>query len=176
MRSWRLHRLRLYRFEPVRLAETMNDAVAGKATRAGMDRSPGARVMEGSSEYVLVEGTGATFDALRDVLRERRLPVVEEDPWRRRLAFRPGRAEHGGQIKALCAIFDVGHGLSKLVVVCVDETDGSVVAPDDSLPGLFMQVEHTLHSTWGWTRGFALPPAVRAEKALHAERGSGESN
>jgi hypothetical protein len=128
-----------------------------KHTQAGIDSYRDVTVREGSSEYVFVEETGATFEALREVVRERQLPVVEEDPWHRRLSFRLGRSEHGGQIRALCAILDVGHGLSKLVVVCVNEKDGSVVAPDGSLPPLFMQIEHTLHTRWGWTRGFALP-------------------
>jgi hypothetical protein len=115
-------------------------------------------MMEGSSEYIVVEGAEATFEALRDVVRERRLSVVEDDPPHRRLAFRLNHAQDGAQIKALCAILDLGHGLSKLVVVCFDEADGSVVAPDASLNGLFIHVEHTLHTASGKQRVLADTP------------------
>jgi hypothetical protein len=126
--------------------------------------------MEASSEYVVVAGPGAAFEALMDVVIERQLAVVEEDGLHRRLAFRLG-GPPGGQIKALCAILDIGYGFSKLVVVCVDEADGCVVAPDGSLAGLFMQVEHTLHTMWGNRNGVALPPTVEVEPMLNTEEG-----
>ena len=127
--------------------------------------------MEGSSEYMVVARPGAAFEALREVVLERQLALVEEDVPYRRLAFRLGRPQDG-QIKALCTILDVGDGFSKLVVVCVDEADGSVVAPDASLTGLFIQVEHTLHTAWGNRRGVALPPVIEFERRLHIEKGA----
>jgi len=114
--------------------------------------------MEGASEYIVVAGAGATFEALRDAVLEWELPIVEDDPRHRRLAFRLDRAHESAQTKALCATLDAGRGLSKIVVVCVDADDGSVVAPDAFLEGLFMQVEHTLHTTSGGHRAVALPP------------------
>jgi hypothetical protein len=112
------------------------------------------------SEYIVVRRAGATFEALREAVRERRLSVLEDDPRHLRLAFRLDGPQEGRQIKALCAILDVGQGLSKIVVVCVDEADGSVVAPDGSLQGLFMQVEHTLH-TKRRTREVFAPPRLQ---------------
>jgi hypothetical protein len=106
-------------------------------------------MMKGSSEYVVMEGGEATFEALRDVVRERGLSVLEDDPQHLRLAFRLDQSQEGEQMKALCAILDFGHGPSKIVVVCVDEADGSVVSPDASLDGLFIHIEHKLHTTRG---------------------------
>jgi hypothetical protein len=114
-------------------------------------------VMKGAREYIVVAGVDRTFEALREAVRQRNLSIAEEDPRHRRLAFRLDRPHEGELIKALCTILDVGHGLSKMVVVCVDDADGSVVAPDASLDGLFIQVEHTLHVAKGKRMGFALP-------------------
>jgi hypothetical protein len=129
----------------------------------GSNKLPGRREMEGASEYVVVEGTRATFEALREAVHERGLSVVEDDPRHLRLAFRLEGSQESGQVKALCAILDAGHGLSKLVVVCIDEAHGTVAAPDDSLTSLFIQVEHTLHTPRGKRMGFALPPLIQAE-------------
>jgi hypothetical protein len=141
------------------------------AMEAMQERLPGrGATMEGASEYVFVAEPGAAFGALRAVVLERRLAVLPEDALDRRLAFRPaGPAD--AQITALCAILDVGHGLSKLVVVCVDEADGSVVAPDPSFSGLFMHVEHTLHTAWGNRNGVALPPVIEVEQRFETEEG-----
>jgi hypothetical protein len=114
-------------------------------------------MMEGASEYVLVARTGVTFDALREAVGARGLPIVEDDARHRRLAFRLDRPRESGQTVALCAILDAGHGLSKIVVVCIDD-QGGVVAPDPSLQGLFIQVEHTVHTVRGTQRVVALPP------------------
>lgn len=105
--------------------------------------------MEGASEYVVVGGATATFEALREVVGQRPLSVVEEDLRHRRLAVRFDEPQGGGQIKVLCAILDIGHGLSKLVAVCVDEANGSVMAPDATLTSLFIQVEHALQTVSG---------------------------
>jgi hypothetical protein len=43
-------------------------------------------------------------------------------------------------------------------VVCIDEVDGAVAAPDASLQGLFMQIEHTLHTASGMRSILPLPP------------------
>jgi hypothetical protein len=115
-------------------------------------------MMKGSSEYIVMEGAKATFEALRDVVRERGLSLLEDDPRHLRLAFRLDQSREGEQIKALCAILDLGHGFSKIVVVCVDEADGRVVSPDASLDGLFIHIEHTLHTTRGKQREFSHPP------------------
>jgi len=114
--------------------------------------------MEGASEYIVVAGTGAAFEALKAAVRERELPIVEDDPRHRRLAFRLGQPHESGQVNALCAILDAGHGLTKIVVVCIDVRDGNVVAPDASLEGLFMEVEHTLHVTNKRQRAVVLSP------------------
>lgn len=111
------------------------------------------------SEYIIVNGAAATFEALRDAVHERQLPVVEEDPQHLRLAFRLGVPHESAQIKAECSVIDLEHGLSEVVVVCTDEADGSVVAPDASLPSLFMQVEHELHTATGMRPVVTLPPA-----------------
>jgi hypothetical protein len=103
-------------------------------------------MMKGSSEYLVMEGAEATFEALIDEVRERELSVLEDDPRHLRLALRLDQSHEGEQIKALCAILDLGDGSSKIVVVCVDEADGSVVSPDASLDGLFVHIEHTLHT------------------------------
>jgi hypothetical protein len=119
--------------------------------------------MTGASEYIVVAGVAATFEALRESVRERNLSVVEEDPRHLRLAFLLDQPAAAEAIKALCAVLDVGHGLSKMVVVCLDEVSGSVVAPDASLDGLFFQVEHTLHTASGKCMGFVLPPLAQVE-------------
>jgi hypothetical protein len=119
--------------------------------------------MKGASEYIVVAGVTATFEALRRAVRERNLSTIEEDPRHLRLAFRLDQPAEGEVTKALCAVLDVGHGLSKMVVVCLDEVDGSVVAPDASLAGLFIQVEHALHTASGKRTGFALPPLTEVE-------------
>jgi hypothetical protein len=113
--------------------------------------------MKGSSEYIVMEGAEATFEAVREVVRERGLSVLGDDRRHLRLAFRLDQSDEGERIKALCAILDIGHGHSKIVVVCVDEADGSVVSPDGSLDRLFMHIEHTLHATRGKQEEFALP-------------------
>jgi hypothetical protein len=105
--------------------------------------------MKGASEYIVVAGVTATFDALREAVRERNLSTIEEDARHLRLAFRLDQPAEGEVTKALCAVLDVGHGLSKMVVVCVDEVAGSVIAPDAALDGLFIQVEHRLHTASG---------------------------
>jgi hypothetical protein len=126
-------------------------------------------IVQGASEYIVAASPGATFEALREVLDERRLKVVEEDSRHLRLAFQLDRPQAGGQIEARCDTLSVVHGLSKLVVVCVDKADGSIVAPDASLTSLFIQVEHILHAArerqWGsplpstgQQTAFALPP------------------
>jgi hypothetical protein len=120
-------------------------------------------VSTGSSEYIVVAGVTDTFEALRDAVRERNVSTIEEDARHLRLAFRLDQPAKGEVTKALCAVLDVGHGLSKMVVVCVDEVDGSVLAPDASLDGLFIQVEHTLHTAGGKRMGFALPPLTHVE-------------
>lgn len=103
--------------------------------------------MEGASEYVFVGGPRATFDALSDVVGQRRLSVVEEDPRHRRLAVLLHEPHQNGRpIKALCTSIDLGHGLSKLVALCVDEASGDVVTPGATLMSLFIEVEHALHS------------------------------
>jgi hypothetical protein len=114
-------------------------------------------MMEGASEYVVVAGTGATFDALGEAVRTRGLSIVEDDARHRRLAFRLDQPPRSGQIVALCAVLDAGHGLSKIVVVCLDD-QGGVAAPEPSLQGVFMQVEHTLHTVKGAQRVVTLPP------------------
>jgi hypothetical protein len=119
--------------------------------------------VRGASEYIVVAGVGPTFSALRGAVRERLLSVVEEDPRQLRLAFRLDHPQEGEVVKALCTVVDIGHGLSKLVVVCVDEADDRAVAPDAFLNGLFIQVEHTLHAAQGQWTGFALPPAIPVE-------------
>jgi hypothetical protein len=119
--------------------------------------------MKGASEYIVVAGVTATFEALREALRHRNLSMIDEDPRHLRLAFRLDQPAEGEVTKALCAVLDAGHGLSKMVVVCVDEVDGSVLAPDASLDGLFIQVEHTLHTAGGKRMGLALPPLTQVE-------------
>jgi hypothetical protein len=119
--------------------------------------------MKGASEYIFVAGVATTFDALRKAVLERNLPVIEEDPRHLRLAFRLDQPAGAEVTKALCAVLDVGHGLSKMVVVCVDEMDGGVIAPESSLDGLFIQVEHTLHTAGGKRTAFALPPLTKVE-------------
>jgi len=114
--------------------------------------------MEGASEYVVVAGPGATFEALREAVLDRELPILEDDPRHRRLAVRLAQPHESEQFKALCAILDGGHGLTKIVVVCVDQ-DGGVVPLDPSLQSLFMRVEHTLHTASGGRRAVALPPS-----------------
>jgi hypothetical protein len=126
-------------------------------------------VITGSSEYIVVAGVTATFDALSEAVRERNLSTIEEDPRHLRLAFRLDRPAEGEVTKALCAVLDAGHGLSKMVVVCVDEVDGSVVAPDAALDGLFIHVEHMLHTARGKRMGVALPPLVQVG-TMHAAR------
>jgi hypothetical protein len=117
--------------------------------------------VKGASEYIVVAGVGPTFSALRGAVRERLLSVVEEDPRQLRLAFRLDHPQEGEVVKALCTVVDIGHGLSKLVVVCVDEADDRAVAPDAFLNGLFIQVEHTLHTARGERMGVALPPLIK---------------
>jgi hypothetical protein len=112
--------------------------------------------MEGASEYVVLAGADATFEALREAVLVRGLRVVENDPLHRRLAFRLAQPHEGEQTKALCAILDGGRGLTKIVVVCVD-LGGGVAPLDPSLQGLFMQVEHILHTASGGRRAVALP-------------------
>jgi hypothetical protein len=34
-----------------------------------------------------------------------------------------------------------------------------------------MEVEHTLHTAWGWTRGFARPPVPQVEQTPHTDIG-----
>lgn len=114
--------------------------------------------MEGAYEYIVVERPEAAFEALRRCVCDRQLPIVEDDPRHRRLAFKVGDPDAPREIKALCAVLDAGHGLSKLVVVCFDESNGSLVAPDLALSGLFMQVEHELHALVARRGGFSLPP------------------
>jgi len=112
----------------------------------------------GSSEYVVVEGPCVTFEALRAVLDQRCLTVVEEDQGHLRLAFRFSDPHSSVRTRALCHVFDVGHGLAKLEVACIDERDGRLVAPDPSLTGLFMQLEHSLHAASGEQGRCVLPP------------------
>ena len=114
--------------------------------------------MEGAYEYIVVGRPEATFEALRDSVDDRNLPIVEDDPRHLRLAFRVGNPDLPREVKALCAVLDAGHGLSKIVIVCLDESDGNLVAPDLVLSGLFMQVEHELHASAQRHGGFSLPP------------------
>jgi hypothetical protein len=115
--------------------------------------------MEGSSEYILVAGPAAAFKALREAVDGRGLTVVEDDPRHSRLAFQVDNPRASGRIKALCSVLDAGQGLSKLVVVCFDESDdGRLVDPELALSGLFMQVEHELHTRHGRRGTVALPP------------------
>jgi hypothetical protein len=116
--------------------------------------------MDAASEYIVVQGAEATFEALRDAVYERQLPVVEEDRRQLRLVFRLDVPHEQAKITAECTVLDVEHGLSELVVVCRDETDGRVVAPDAVLTGLFIQVEHTLHTATGTRKVIALPPVL----------------
>ena len=106
-------------------------------------------MVENSVEYVVAAEAVATYEALSAVVRERQLTVVETDARHLRVSFQPATAGRSGDTKALCAVLDVGHGLSKVVAVCFDETDGSVVAPDGSLTGLFAQVERRLRGEIG---------------------------
>jgi hypothetical protein len=115
-------------------------------------------MMDGTSEYIVVNGVEATFEALRDAVHQRQLPVVEEDPQHLRLAFRLNVPHERVKTKVECAVIDVEHGLSELVVVCTDEVAGEVVAPDASLTALFMQVEHTLHTSTTRQKVVRLPP------------------
>ena len=96
--------------------------------------------MEGAYEYIVVGRPEPAFEALRDALCDRELPIVEDDDRHLRLAFTVGNPDVPREIKALCAVLDAGHGLSKIVIVCFDELNGNLVAPDLALSGLFMQV------------------------------------
>jgi hypothetical protein len=99
-------------------------------------------MMEGARECIVAARVDATFEVLREAVRERKLPMVEEDQRHLRLTFRLDQPHEGRPVRALCAVLDIGHGRSKVVVVCVDDVDGSVVAPDASVDGLLAQVEH----------------------------------
>jgi hypothetical protein len=133
----------------------------------------GAFASNGAFEYMVEQGAGATFEALKDALGERRLPVLE-DSRHLRLSFRLDRPQAGGQVKALCAVLEVGQRLSKVVVVCIDEADGSVVAPDASLSGLFSQVERTLHPARARQAALASPGPIEPEHVLLRRTGDGE--
>jgi hypothetical protein len=97
---------------------------------------------EGARECVVAARVDATFEALRDAVRERKLSLVEEDQRHLRLTFRLDHLHEGRTVRALCAVLDIGDGRSKVVVVCVDDVDGSVTAPDASVDGLLAQLEH----------------------------------
>jgi hypothetical protein len=125
----------------------------------------------GAREYIVVAGVEATFEALRRAVGERKLSPVEDDQRHHRLAFRLDQPHEGNPVKALCAVLDIGHGLSKLVVVCVDEADGSIVAADATLESLFMQVEHALHTAPGSRMDVALPPLLEVELMPHPATG-----
>jgi hypothetical protein len=114
--------------------------------------------MDGASEYIVVNGLDETFEALREAVHQRHLQVVDEDPEHLRLAFRLEFPHEPVKTRADCSIMSVEHGLSELVVVCTDEVDGGVIAPDASLTGLFIQVDHTLHTPQGRQKVIPLPP------------------
>ena len=104
-------------------------------------------IVQGSSrEYALEAQAFATYDALEDVVRERRFEVVAADPRHRRLSFTLRSQQAAAGIEVRFAVLDAGHGVSKLVVVCSDDVLGSAVAaPEELLEGLVVDVRRRLH-------------------------------
>jgi hypothetical protein len=107
--------------------------------------------VEHSLESVVAAGAVATYEALTAVVQGRHLTIVEADARHHRLSFESTVNGGSGETRALCAVLDVGHGLSKVVAVCFDEADGTVVTPDTGLQGLFVEVERRLQGEIGKT-------------------------
>ena len=105
--------------------------------------------MEGSSKYVVAGRAVATYEALAAVVRERLLVIVQADVRHLTLAFRPGGDEWGEGLTVLCAVLDTGHGLSKLVLIGLEEQDGSAVGLGGYPRRLFEDVERRLRSEAG---------------------------
>jgi len=101
-------------------------------------------IVQGSSREYALEGQAfATYDALEHVVRERYSRGVETDARHRRLSF---NLRPAAPITTRCAVLDAGHGVSKLVVACSDDVQGSAVtAPEELLDGLVVDVQRRLH-------------------------------
>jgi hypothetical protein len=102
--------------------------------------------MEGSSKYVVAGRAVATYEALAAVVRERLLVTVQADVRHLTLAFRPDGEGWSEHVAVLCAVLDAGHGLSKLVLVGVDQRDGGTVGLAGYPASLFAEVEQRLGS------------------------------